>query len=213
MQIIDLTHTICEDMPVYPGTETPKLTAANTHEKDGFQETLLHMYSHTGTHMDAPMHIFKDRTALDAFEASQFVGSGIAIDCSELAVGEKITMAKINVCRAEADAAEFVLFYTGWDRYWGDDMYFGNYPHIDMEVAEYLTVSGKKGVGLDVIGLDQVGSLELHKRLFKQHEIVIVENLTGLGQLVGKRFTFCALPLKYENADGAPVRAVALTEE
>lgn len=54
MKIIDLTHTIAENMPVYPGTEGPKLTTANTYETDGFKETLLKMYSHTGTHMDPP---------------------------------------------------------------------------------------------------------------------------------------------------------------
>ena len=52
MKIVDLTHTIAENMPVYPGTEGPKLTTANTYETDGFKETLLKMYSHTGTHMD-----------------------------------------------------------------------------------------------------------------------------------------------------------------
>ena len=54
MKVIDLTHTIREDMPVYPGTETPELSPASSYEKDGFKETRLHMYSHTGTHMDPP---------------------------------------------------------------------------------------------------------------------------------------------------------------
>ena len=58
MHVMDLTQTIGETMPVYPGTEQPKLTQTNTIEKDGFKETLLRMYSHTGTHMDAPAHIF-----------------------------------------------------------------------------------------------------------------------------------------------------------
>lgn len=41
MKVIDLTHTISEDMPVFPGSETPKLTTKSTYEKDGFKETLL----------------------------------------------------------------------------------------------------------------------------------------------------------------------------
>ena len=55
MKVIDLTHTIKENMPVYPGTDTPKLMPANTYEKDGFKETLMQMYTHTGTHID-PQH-------------------------------------------------------------------------------------------------------------------------------------------------------------
>ena len=54
MRVLDLTHTIAENMPVYPGTETPIFAGANTYEKDGFKETKLTMYTHTGTHMDPP---------------------------------------------------------------------------------------------------------------------------------------------------------------
>ena len=39
MKVIDLTHTITEHMPVYPGTETPLFLPANSYEKDGFKET------------------------------------------------------------------------------------------------------------------------------------------------------------------------------
>ena len=58
MRVIDLTHTIKADMPVYPGTGTPKLEPANTYEENGFRETLVSFYSHTGTHMDPPAHLF-----------------------------------------------------------------------------------------------------------------------------------------------------------
>jgi kynurenine formamidase len=67
MKVIDLTHTISEDMLVYPGIEKPKLTTANTYVKDGFKETLLQMYSHVQTHIDPPAHIFANRKTLDPF--------------------------------------------------------------------------------------------------------------------------------------------------
>ena len=51
MKIVDLTHYISEDMPVYPGTEPPKLAQANTYEADGFKETLMTMFSLTGPHI------------------------------------------------------------------------------------------------------------------------------------------------------------------
>lgn len=74
MKVIDLTHTIWEKMPVYPGTDTPKFIPANSYEKDGFKETMLQMYTHTGTHMDPPAHLFAGGTTLDRFPASQFIG-------------------------------------------------------------------------------------------------------------------------------------------
>lgn len=215
MKIIDLTHTIFPGMPVYPGTEPPRLEAASTYEKDGFRETLLTMFSHTGTHMDAPAHIFPEETVLDAFPAAQFVGKGLVIDCTDLGEGGRIGMDYIHKAGALAEEAEFLLFRTGWDAKWGQPEYFGDYPCITAEVAAYLKDSGKKGIGLDTIGLDPVAdvSLKLHHQVLAGGDFVIIENLTNLAELGAGLFLFCALPLKYRDADGAPIRAVGILEE
>ena len=215
MKIIDLTHTIAEGMPVYPGTEAPSLKQASYYEKDGFKETLMTMYSHTGTHMDAPAHLFAHRTTLDAFDASQFVGKALVIDCTDLGEGEKITLEKIASAGSDADCAEFLLFRTGWDKRWGSSDYFGDYPSLTAEAADYLIKSGKKGVGLDVIGIDPIAdaNLTIHRQLFKESEIVVIENLKNLDLVGSGLFTLCALPMKYHNADGAPIRAIAILED
>ncbi len=215
MKIIDLTHTISENMPVYPGTERPKLEVANTYEKEGFKETLLSMFSHTGTHMDSPAHLFEKRTTLDSFKVEQFVGKGLIINCSDLQEGQRITMKYIEEVKEEANKAEFILFYTGWDKRWGTSSYFGDYPYITEEVAEYLIKSKKKGVGLDVIGIDPISdeNLTIHKKLFAETDIVVIENLTCLDKVGDKLFNFCALPIKFRNSDGAPIRAIAILEE
>ena len=214
MKVIDLTQTIEERMPVYPGTEGPRLEPASTYERDGFRETLLTLYSHTGTHMDAPAHLFPDRTTLDGFPASQFLGKGLVVDCREFQPGEEISMSKIQAVRDLADQAEFLLFLTGWGRFWGKEEYFGEYPVISREICEYVLQSGKKGVGFDTIGIDPVADsgLTRHRLLFAQ-EVVVIENLKNLELVGSELFWFAALPMKYQDADGAPVRAVALTEE
>lgn len=213
MKIIDLTQLISETMPVYPGTEQPRLTVANTHEKDGFRETLISFYSHTGTHMDAPFHIFADRTYLDALPVEQFVGKALVIDCKDVGEGGIIGMEYID--RSLADEADFLLFHTGWDAHWGTEKYFGEYPVVSMEVCQYALDSRKKGVGFDVIGIDPIsdGNLTRHRMLLSQRDMVIIENLTNLGKIGNGLFTFAALPLKYQNADGAPIRAIAMIEE
>lgn len=214
MEIIGLTHYISEDMPVYPGTEGPRFTPANSYEADGFKETLMTMYTHTGTHMDPPAHLFSGRTTLDQFPVTQFVGKALVIDCSDLKEGQRITMRCIDRQRENADKAEFILFHSGWDKYWGTENYFGDYPCIDSEVADYLVNSHKKGVGLDTIGLDPIADtdLSLHKKIFRANEIVIIENLMDLHLIGDELFTFCALPIKHVDADGSPVRAIALVE-
>lgn len=215
MKIIDLTHVISEDMPVYPGTEGPKFLPANSYEADGFKETLMSMYTHTGTHMDPPAHLFSGRTTLDQFPITQFIGKALVIDCSGLEEGQRMTMHHIERQREKADQADFILFCSGWDQHWGTEKYFGDYPCIDSEVANYLVNSHKKGIGLDTIGLDPIAdaNLTLHKRLLRENEIVIIENLKNLHLLGDELFTFIALPLKHVNADGSPVRAIAMLEE
>lgn len=213
MTVFDLTHTISENMPVYPGTETPKLTVPCTVEKDGFKETLLKMYSHTGTHMDAPAHLFDNGTPLDSFDGSQFVGSALVIDCSELKESARIDMSFIDRNREKAEAVDFLLFRTDWDKKWGTDEYFGDFPCITSEVAHFIVASGKKGVGLDVISIDPIGcALENHKTILSQNMIVIIENLCKLESLGSDLFTFVAAPLKFQNADGAPIRALGIIE-
>lgn len=214
MKVIDLTHKISTNMPVYPGTERPKLEAANTYEKHGFQETLLTMFSHTGTHMDAPAHLFAHRPTLDSLPVEQFVGKGLVIDCSDLQKGQRITMEYIEAVKEKADQAEFILFHTGWDKYWGTASYFGEYPYITEEVVNYLIKGKKRGVGLDVIGIDPISdaNLTIHKKLFAETDIVVIENLTCLGQVGDALFMFCALPIKFDNSDGAPIRAIAILQ-
>ncbi len=214
MRIVDLTHLITPDMPVYPGTEPPCLAPASTYERDGFRETLLTLFSHTGTHMDAPNHLFPDRPTLDALAVDQFAGRALVVDCTGVPAGGRIGMERIEAVRPLADQADFLLLRTGWDAHWGTPAYFGDYPVIAQEVADYLVASRKKGVGLDVIGIDPIsdGGLSLHRSLFSRAGIVVVENLCCLDQCGEGLFTFLALPLKYRNADGAPVRAVALLD-
>ena len=214
MKVIDLTHTIKEQMPVYPGTDTPKLISANTYEENGFKETLLKMYSHTGTHMDPPSHLYADRTTLDQFPASQFLGKGLVIDCRELEEGQLITMGHLAKYGSKTKEADFLLFCTGWDKYWGNEAYFGNYPCIDDEVLEYIIQGDYKGIGFDVIGLDPINdeNLTRHKKLFKNCDIVNIENLKNLELCGNELFNFGCFPLKIDDCDGSPIRAIAWFE-
>lgn len=209
MKVIDLTHTISEAMPVYPGTEKPKLTTVNTYSKDGFKETLIQIYSHVGTHMDPPAHIFASQKTLDQFSPEQFIGKALVIDCRDLKEGQSITIDKINMDKAVS--ADFLSFNLGWDKRWKDESYFNDYPCIDDEVLEFILQGNFKGIGFDVIGLDPIHdeNLTRHKALFKNRDIVNIENLKNLDQCGNDLFWFSCFPLKIENCDGSPIRAVA----
>lgn len=212
MKVIDLTHTIEENMPVYPGTEQPQLLPASSYEKDGFKETLLHMYSHTGTHIDPPAHLYADGATLDELPVSQFIGKALVVDCRSLKEGEAITVQHITRCGAKVKQADFLLFNLGWDKLWGTPAYFGDYPCLDDGALDFILAGNYKGIGFDVFGIDHIADTELprHKKLFAGgRKIVNIENLKNLHLCGDGLFWFSCLPLKTINADGSPIRAVA----
>lgn len=214
MRVIDLTHLITENMPVYPGTEPPKFESANTYERDGFKETKISMFTHTGTHMDPPAHLYPGRTTLDQFPSEQFIGKALVIDCRSLKEGEAITMEQMKPYGEKVKMADFLLYNLGWDKFWGTDEYFGDYPCIDDDVMNLILEGDYKGIGFDVIGLDPIAdeNLTRHKRLFYEKEIVNIENLCHLDQCGEDLFWFSCYPLSLDNCDGSPVRAVAWFE-
>lgn len=214
MKVIDLTHVIENAMPVYPGTEPPSIETANTYEKDGFKETKISMFTHTGTHMDPPAHIFKGRTTLDAFPPDQFIGKALVIDCTSLHEGELITMERLLPYGEKVKEADFLLFYLGWDDRWGTEAYFGDYPCIDDAVLNLILEGTYKGIGFDVISVDPISDVNLtrHKKLFESKDIVNIENLCNLGQCGSDLFWFSCFPLKIADCDGSPIRAVAWFE-
>ena len=195
MKVYDLTHTVTEGMPVYPGTEPPRLDVACTCARDGFREALLSMFSHTGTHIDAPAHILEGGKTLDAFPPEQFIGKALVVDCRALAEGEPITVAQLAPYGERVHEVDFLLFCLGWDARWGTPAYFGDYPCIDDAVLDMILGGDYKGIGFDVISLDPIGALTRHKKLFAAKEIINIENLCNLAPLCGKVVQFTCLPL------------------
>ena len=215
MRVIDLTHEIREDMPVFPGDDAPQLAQAESYDADGYRATMLRMSTHVGTHMDAPAHIFADGTTVDALPVSHFMGKAIVVDCRDLREGDAITMEQVRACGQAVEQADFLLFNLGWDARWGAPEYFGDYPCIDDEVLDFVIERGFKGVGFDVMGIDPIWdeSLLRHKKLFAGRDVVNIENLTNLDQCGRGLFDFGCFPLKVQNGDGSPCRAVAWFED
>lgn len=208
MKIIDLSHPVSEDMPVYPGTEKPVLDIGCSLEKDGFLEKKMTLFSHTGTHIDAPAHLLRDAPFLDDFAVDKFYGRAVVLD---VASGIKeIGIESVKALSELLDDADFLLIRTGWSRYWGEDKYFENYPVLSGEAAALLSSYPLKAIGLDVISADPVDDSELPRhRYFLKNNICIVENLLLPDSLPGNGFNFSCFPLKIKDADGSPVRAVA----
>ncbi len=212
VEVVDLTHPISEAMPFFPGTKPPRISDSYTIAADGFAEKGLSLLSHTGTHVDAPCHLLGGAPALDELGVGHFYGPGWVLDVSQIR-GRNIGIADLQKDERRIAAVDFVLLHSGWERFWGETEYFGAYPVLSSDAARWLSGFKLKGVGVDMVSLDEVDStaLVVHRALLAKN-MILVENLANLGALVGKEFIFSCLPLKIADADGSPVRAVAILD-
>lgn len=125
MKVVDLTHVIHPiihpNMPVFPGTEPPVFEAANRIEQDSFREMKMTMYSHTGTHMDAPSHMLKDGVTLDRIDVDCFVGKSIILEFKDK---KYIHLQDILQYEDKIAKSDFVIIKTGWSKFWGKKRIF-----------------------------------------------------------------------------------------
>ena len=209
MRIVDLTHTVSPNMPVYPGTEQPVFITGCSIEGTGFLEKKITMYSHTGTHVDAPAHLIKGADTLDLLPIEHFHGSALLLNF-ENDKSKTIDVSSLEPYRNEIESIDFLLIHTGWSKHWGTEKYFSDYTVLSLEAAHWLSEFQLKGLGLDTISADisETDDYPIHKILLKKN-ILIIENLINLLSLPRSIFTFSCFPIKFQNADGSPVRAVA----
>lgn len=197
-------------MPVYPGTRPPVFKRECTFKEHGFNETDIHMFTHTGTHIDLPLHIIDNGDSTDNVPVDRFIGKGLVCDFAKRADNYKIRVADFDKYTQQINNSDFVIIYTGWSKKWGIDAYFEGFPVLTEEAMRYLATFNIKGIGMDAISPDPVGSetLPVHKIALAKG-ILIIENLTNIENLIDKDFTFTCFPLKFEKGDGSPIRAVA----
>lgn len=207
MKIVDLTHTIHKEILVYPGTKGPEIDVPFTVAKDGFQESLLKMFSHVGTHMDAPAHMVEGASYLDQMSIERFAGQAL-----KLKLDKSFTFGTIREYEEVIKTVDFIIFQTDYDKKFATDAYFEGFPVLDVSITKWLMQFELKGIGIDAISVDQIGSMDMpnHMVLF-ENNCVIIENLTNLMKLP-EQFKFYAMPLNFRNSDGAPVRAFAEVE-
>lgn len=212
MKIIDLTHSISPNMPVYPGTEPPIFLQGCSIDEIGFLEKKITLYSHTGTHIDAPAHLIKGSKTLDQLQIEHFHGKALVLNFANSKC-RTIDIKELEPHQKSIIQVEFILMHTAWSQFWGTDKYFSDYPVLSLEAADWLSGFDLKGIGFDTISADKTDSQDfpVHKA-FLQKDTIIIENMTNLGELPCNQFIFSCFPLSFENADGSPVRAVAFIE-
>lgn len=207
MKLYDLSHLLNNETPVFPGMGKPVFEPVATIEKEGYRETRLSFDSHTGTHIDAPAHMFLNGKKLEQLPVDTFSGKALIISVPENTA--RIEKELLLPFKEILEKVDFILFKTGWSDHWGTQRYFENFPTLTADSVEWLLTFLLKGFGFDVISADSLDSTTFPNHFsILGKELVIIENLRFPGELTETEGEFFCFPLPYENADGSPVRAV-----
>jgi kynurenine formamidase len=211
-RVIDLSHPLAPGMPVYPGTAPVAVEATATVADRGYREHRVSLSTHTGTHVDAPAHMLAEGRSLDTYPAETFVGPATVLDVAA-APGGDVDRSLLDPHAELLARQAFLLLRTGWSAHWGESAYFEGFPALTPAAAAWLAELGLRGIGVDSVSIDRHDSSDyaVHRTLMAR-ELLIIENLRGLEELVGREFTLACLPLALVGADGATARAVALID-
>ena len=206
-------------MQVFPGDPSVELRSAATVAADGFAVAHLHLGSHSGTHLDAPLHTVQDGAAVDAMPLAALMGPARIVSLPEPAADAVLRWEDVSGQLAGLLPGTIVLFCTGWSRYFNTHTYL-RHPTFGADVAERLVAAGVRLVGVDTLNPDPTPGPADHGQAqggtsLPFHDVFlgsgggIVENLTNLAAVPWPDPWFSALPLRLEGLDGSPVRAVA----
>ena len=215
MKILDLTLTISNKIPTFPGSPQPNFIPWEKIKDDGYNLELLFLSSHTGTHLDAPYHFLEKGSKIHEISLKKLVSNAVLIK-SRKKRNETITKTDIQKFeKKHGKIASFssVIFYTGWQRNLQKKHYFTKNPGLSVSAAKYLASKKISLVGIDSpsIDLGTDSKFSVHQ-IFAKKGMLIVENLANLEKIKSSKFHLVVLPLKLKNATGSPVRAIAFVE-
>ena len=213
MKYLDLTLTVSESIPNFPGSPSPQFIAWSTIKDDGYNLELLFLSSHTGTHLDAPYHFTKKGAKIHQIPVTRLIGDALLIKIKKV---KDQTITKKDLLDFERKNGEIknfssIIFFTDWQKNLNKKFYFTNNPGLSKSATNYLVSKKINLVGIDSPSID-LGTdkrFTVHKILAKNN-ILIVENLSNLEKIPTLEFDFIILPLKLKDATGSPVRAIAI---
>lgn len=201
MKIIDVTRPLSGTTVSFPGDPALQFS-----QRDAglYLISELRMNSHSGTHIDAPVHYLKTGDTIDRVPLDHLIGPCRVLDLS--GTGPEISAADLE---GRLCGAGRVLLKTAFS---GETGFREAFPHITADAAQLLTREGMLCVGIDSFSIEAlVCDGSVHRELLG-HGCIIVELLDLSGVSEGN-YEMVALPLRLVGLDGAPARVVLMKQE
>jgi len=210
--IHDLTITLSEQtLPFLPSGDPHMVwTHRADHSFAPCQVSLAVMVTHLGTHIDAPLHFIPGGKTTAQIDLSRYCGKACCIAATDFPhQGEYDIAADLEKNAGLIEKGDILIVYTGYEKLVGTPEYF-EFTEFAENTGALLESYGIVGIGFDSPTIAQ--TKPTHQEVLGR-DIGIIESLVNLEPLIGKRFWFSAVPLKFEDGDGSPVRAYAVTED
>ncbi len=208
-RIVDLTVSLDNNL------RGVSIEPARRLETDGWNATTLHLYSHCGTHMDAPKHFGVTEQTIDEIPLDQCMGPAWMIDLTGIEPRALIDVSDLGPVAEKLSTGDSLILRTGWSRHIGTPSYRNSLPRVSLELARWCGDKAVRMLGVEPPSVADVNNLEelaaVHEALLGAG-VIIVEGLTNLDQIRNLKVTFMAFPLKIAMGDGAPARAFAIED-
>lgn len=232
--LVDLTHPFDEQTIFWPterGFQLQKGPAGITPKGYFYAANRFASAEHGGTHIDAPIHFYKDRRTVDQIPLTQLMGEAVVIDVQDRCAEDSDYEIGISDLRRWEEkhhrqlADVTVLIRTGFGRRWPNRKeYLGtdqsgpealaklHFPGLAPEAAQWLVAHRLvKAIGIDTASIDPGQSRDFGSHIkLCEHNVPAFENLANLEDLPEEGFTVIALPMKIAGGTGAPLRIVAI---
>jgi arylformamidase len=200
VKIIDITRPLSENIITYPGDIPPVF---RKEDRGHYLITNLHLSTHTGTHIDAPVHYLKTGDTIDTIPFSHVMGTCRVLDVTH--AGTSITP---NHLKGRLDDVDRLLLKTSFSN---TGRLEESYPSLTADAACLITFCNMKCVGIDSPSIESYeGDGTVHRQLLS-HRCIIIE-LLDLSHVEEGDYTLVALPLRLTGLDGSPARVILIDE-
>ena len=215
MRLIDLSQPLFDGAPNCPAHRPVSFRCTDDHSRNGWRMEEIAMATHTGSHVDAPLHKIAAGKSVDQLPLETWVGPARIADLRGTARDTGLTAAMLAQALRNLVAGDIVLLATGWgDRRAKTEEWLQHSPYLHPEGARWLVDRGVRGVGIDhfSIGGTSAHNEETHSVLLGRG-VWIVEELRFPAEVFAlpQPVKFWALPMNWPGCSGAFCRPVIET--